>query len=139
MAHKVPSDFLATHRQGKAGVLWIPLNRGYLKLEYGVYFEKDLLGRVSFVLDKTRDAPAVGRKLELMLHHCGTGEKAVFIAENAISGLQWVNGKVSGGTTLDIDPGKDNMTGRRISLAEWVDECLRTMIQGRSSADHPPE
>ena len=126
----IPRNFLAAYRVGKSGeIRWIPLTRGYLRLEYGVYYEKDLLGRVSFVFDRGKDAPAVGRKLELMLHHGGLREKAVFIAENAISGLQWAAGRVSGGTTLEIDPGSDDSAARRISLDEWVDECLRIMIE----------
>lgn len=134
MTNRIPRGFLADHRKGRPGeVRWIPLARGCLRLEYGTQYEAEQLGRVSFVLEKTRDAPAVGRRLVLMLHADGIREKAVFIAENALSGLQWAAGCVSGGTTLDIDPGDDGSDTRHISLDDWVDECLRIMIEEGSA------
>ena len=125
--NEIAEGFLARYGLGeKNSTVFLPLQKGYLKLEYGRFDREDALSIVSFVRHNSEDARAVGRLLKLRLFPGGNGDKGTFIAENAVSGLQWAHGKVFGGNTYDLDSGP--AAGRIISLDAWVDECIALMI-----------
>ena len=109
--NRVPPGFLERYRAKTAeDVVFLPLARGFLKLEYGKY-----------------DAsPAIGPRLELRLFKGERGDIATLIGENAVSGLQWSNGGVFWGHTYDEDgPAPQRRT---VSLGDWIDECLARMV-----------
>jgi hypothetical protein len=55
--NKIPKGFLKTYRIGdKPAIIYLPLAFGFLKLEYGLYDEPEILGLVSFVLDASDEA-----------------------------------------------------------------------------------
>jgi len=55
------------------------------------------------------------------------------IKENAISGLQWSDGRVDWGHTFDDDssPAK----GMKCGFDGWIDECLSKMINPESEEE----
>jgi hypothetical protein len=123
----VAKGFLNTHRTGgKNEVKYVKLNNGYLKLEYGLYDIPEILSLVSFVLDKSEDAIAIGMRLEMNLQADHADDEVTYISENGVSGLQWSGGEVIWGHTYDDDspPGP----GRKIKLDAWIDECIDSMI-----------
>ncbi|MEJ2664086.1 MAG: hypothetical protein P8107_08605 [Spirochaetia bacterium] len=92
--NEIAEGFLARYGLGeKNSTVFLPLQKGYLKLEYGRFDREDALSIVSFVRHNSEDARAVGRLLKLRLFPGGNGDKGTFIAENAVSGLQWAHGK----------------------------------------------
>lgn len=125
--NKLTKGFLKTYRTGNDNeVKYIKLATGYLKLEYGLYDTPTILSLVSFVLDTSEDAIAVGMRLEMNLQDDHTGDEVTYISENGVSGLQWSGGEVIWGHTYDEDspPGP----GRKITLDDWIDECIDGMI-----------
>jgi hypothetical protein len=126
--NEIGAGFLYRYGRGeKNSVVYLPLRLGFLKLEYGRFDKAEDLAIVSFVHNKLKDAIAVGRRLELRLFPGGRGDKLTFMAENAVSGLQWAHGQVFGGNTYDDDSGGPSR-GRKVSLDDWVDECIALMI-----------
>jgi hypothetical protein len=107
-------------------VLFLPLQNGFLKLEYGLYEEPGLLCLVSYVHSKRKDAMAIGNRLEICLDNDDACSKVTFIAEMGVSGTQWSNGEVIWGHTYDDD--SPPSPGRKISLDDWIDECINIMI-----------
>jgi hypothetical protein len=130
MKHKrnvIPKGFLETYRFSKKDeVKYLELATGFLKLEYGLYDDPGVLCLVSFVLDKSDEAMAIGPRLEMNLNEFRTGEQATFITEFGVSGLQWSGGEVIWGHTFDDDLAPE--PGRKISLDDWIDECIDAMI-----------
>lgn len=125
--NSLPRGFLKTYRKGeKQEVKYIPLKLGFLKLEYGLYDNPGILGLVSFVMDESDDAIAIGARLEMMLSDDHEGEEVTCISEMGVSGLQWSNGEVIWGHTYDDDSAPSG--GRKIGLDAWIDECIETMI-----------
>jgi hypothetical protein len=125
--NKIPEGFLKNYQNDKKNeIKYIRLETGFLKLEYGLYNNPGVLCLVSFVLDKNEDAIAIGSRLEIILNDGGENDEVTFISENGVSGLQWSNGEVIWGHTYDDDsaPGP----GRKISLDDWIDECIDSMI-----------
>lgn len=123
----IQKGFLGTCRRGeKHGVIYLPLALGFLKLEYGLYGTPETLCLVSFVLDKSKDAVAIGSRLEMSLQGDRRGEEVTYISENGVSGLQWSGGEVLWGHTYDDDSAPS--PGRKISLDDWIDECVDKMI-----------
>ena len=132
--NEMAAGFLATHRKGKAhSTLYIPLKRGFLKLRYGLNDAPETLSTVAFVLEATETSIAIGPRLELRLPNDGRHEKAVFIEENAVSGLQWAGGRVTWGHTYD--DGSPDTGGESIDLGEWIDRCIAAMIHPKESPD----
>ncbi len=125
--NRVPPGFLERYRAKTAeNVVFLPLARGFLKLEYGKYDEPDALAVVSFVAKNSEASPAIGPRLELRLFKGGREDIATLIGENAVSGLQWSNGGVFWGHTYDEDgPAPQRRT---VSLGDWIDECLARMV-----------
>jgi hypothetical protein len=125
--NKIPKGFLKKHRTGvKGAVRYLPLDSGFLKLEYDEDMDHGMLYLVSFVLDRDKDAMAVGCRLEMTLFDDDEGDVVTYIAESGVSGLQWAHGGVYWGHTYDDDTGP--VPVRRIGLDEWVDECIDKMI-----------
>jgi len=125
--NKIPKGFLKAYRtEEKHDVTYLPLDLGFLKLEYSLYDDPDLLGLVSFVLDKSEDAIAIGSRLEMNLSPDGQSDEITYISENGVSGLQWSNGEVIWGHTYDDDSAPT--PGRKVSLGQWVDEMIDVMI-----------
>ena len=119
--------FLSRYRVSKPKeVRFIPLATGYLRLEYGLGEDQTALSLVSFVVKESKTALAVGERLEFDWDANGGKGQATFIAENAVSGLQWSGGRVLWGHTYDDD--SPPSSGRKIRLEEWVDECVAKMI-----------
>lgn len=129
--NKIARGFLKKYRvDKKREVVHLPLESGFLKLEYGLYDNPGILSLVSFVLDDSDEAIAVGSRLEMSLAGSGADTQVTYISENGVSGLQWSDGAVIWGHTYDDDsePGP----GKKIGLEEWVDEMIEAMI-------NPPE
>lgn len=130
--NSVPKAFLKTYRKKDGGKVkkkdtkYLPLHLGFLKLEYGLYDNPDLLCLVSFVLDDLDDAIAVGPRLEMGLSPDEKNEEVTYISENGVSGLQWSGGEVIWGHTYDDDSGPG--PGKKIALDEWIDEMIESMI-----------
>ncbi len=119
--------FLARYREKKTeDIIYLPLNAGFLRLEYGRYDDPRALAIVSFVWHATREAAAVGPRLEMRLIPGDRGNIVTFIGENAVAGRQWRRGRVIRGHTYEDDsPGG---AGNPVSLDEWVDTCVDRMI-----------
>jgi hypothetical protein len=131
--NQVEKGFLQTYRRGRAReVRYLPLSRGFLKLEYASREEQGMLFLVSFVLDEDDRAMAVGPRLELRLDDTEEGGAATLIEENAVSGLQWSNGAVLWGHTYEDDGPPEK--GRAVSLGTWIDDCIETMINPSDEA-----
>ena len=129
--NKIAKGFLVKYRiRGKQRVKYIPLDLGFLKLEYGFCEEADLLSLVSFVLQNSDDALAVGARLEMNLSRDGKNDIVTYITEYGVSGLQWSKGEVIWGHTYDDDTPAS--PGRKIGLELWIDEMIDHMI-------NPPE
>ncbi len=123
----IPKGFLKTYRAGKKhDVTYLPLELGFLKLEYGLYEDPELLGLVSFVLDRADDAIAIGSRLEMNLSIDEQSDEVTYISENGVSGLQWSDGEVIWGHTYDDDSAPS--PGRKVSLGQWVDEMIDVMV-----------
>ena len=122
----IKKNFLKEYLKGNAKeVRYLPLNRGFLKLEYGLYDNPGILSLVSFVLIKDKSAFAVGPRLEMMLQTDICDDKVTFIRENGVSGRQWYHGHVFWGHTYDDSNPSEYKT---INLDDWVDECICIMI-----------
>jgi hypothetical protein len=52
--------------------------------------------------------------------------RGYFTSENGVSGLQWSAGRVFWGHTHDDD--SPPSAGKRISIDDWIDECIGIMI-----------
>jgi hypothetical protein len=125
--NKIEKGFLKKYRrEKKREVVYLPLDLGFLKLEYGLYDEPGVLSLVSFVLERSNDAIAIGPRLEMMLAGSDEDVQVTYISENGVSGLQWMNGVAYWGHTFDDDPGP--IKGKKIGLDEWVDEMIEAMI-----------
>lgn len=122
-----PKGFLKKYRKGRSDeVLFLELKKGFLKLEYGLYENPGLLSLVSYVHSQRKDAMAIGNRLEICLDEDDTSAQVTFIAEMGVSGTQWSNGEVIWGHTYDDD--SPPSPGRKISLDDWIDECINIMI-----------
>ena len=122
----LPNGFLKKYRKGKPGeILFLPLQKGFLRLEYGLYCDPQTLCLVSYVNSKRIDALAIGNRLELSLSDDGN-DQVTFMAEMGVSGLQWSNGEVIWGHTYEDD--SPPSPGRKIDLNTWIDECVKSMI-----------
>jgi hypothetical protein len=125
--NNIAKGFLKTYRTGeKNGVTYLKLHTGFLKLEYGLYDNPELLCLVSFVPDTSEDAIAIGMRLEMNLQDDQNGDEVTYISENGVSGLQWSGGEVIWGHTYDDDSPPE--PGRKVTLDEWLDECVDSMI-----------
>jgi hypothetical protein len=123
----IAKGFLETYRTGeKSEVKHLKLHTGFLKLEYGLYDNPELLCLVSFVLDRSEDAIAIGMRLEMNLQADHRGDEVTYISENGVSGLQWSDGEVIWGHTYDDDSAPGPV--KKISLDDWIDECIDAMI-----------
>jgi len=126
LKNTVQKGFLKKYRRSKGSeTVFLPLEKGYLRLEYGLYDNPGWLSLVSYVLTNKKNAPALGKRLELVLDEEGQNI-VTFIAEMGVSGTQWSNGHVIWGHTYDDD--SPPSPGRKISLDDWVDECINIMI-----------
>jgi hypothetical protein len=122
-----PKGFLKKYRNGRSDeVLFLPLQKGFLKLEYDLYEETGVLCLVSYVHSKRKDAMAIGNRLEICLEEDESYSQVTFIAEMGVSGTQWSNGEVIWGHTYDDD--SPPSPGRKIGLDDWIDECINIMI-----------
>jgi len=125
--NKIEKGFLKKYRKRKGGeVVHLPLEFGFLKLEYGLYDEPGVLSLVSFVLEDKDDAIAIGPRLETMLGGSDEDTQVTYISDNGVSGLQWSNGEVVWGHTYDDDSGPS--PGTKVGLDEWIDEMVDAMI-----------
>lgn len=119
--------FLARHRRGAPGTIeYLRVGRGFLRLAR----EEDdgWLERIELVREATEDALAVGEILELELSDGTWPDRATLIALNAISGLQWEDGEVRWGHTLDEDA-PPSSPAERVTLDAWVDRCVGQMLE----------
>jgi hypothetical protein len=124
--NSIPKGFLKKYRKGKAGeVLYLELQKGFLRLEYGLYDDPLILCLVSYVKSKRKDAIAIGNRLELSLND-DYGDEVTFMSEMGVSGLQWSNGEVIWGHTYDDDSSPS--PGRKVDLDAWIDDCIKSMI-----------
>jgi len=124
--NSIPKGFLKKYRYGKANeILFLTLQKGFLRLEYGLYDDPEILCLVSYVNSKKKDALSIGNRLELNLGD-GNYDEVTFIAEMGVSGLQWSNGEVIWGHTYDDDSSPS--PGRKVDLDTWIDECIESMI-----------
>jgi len=125
--NKILKGFLKTYRKGKPGeVKYIPLRLGFLKLEYGLYDEPEVLSLVSFVLNDNDEAIAIGLRLEMMLGEVEGSGEVTYISENGVSGFQWSDGYVIWGHTFNDDSSPER--GKKIGLDQWIDDCIAEMI-----------
>jgi hypothetical protein len=125
--NQIAKGFLKTYRKRKErDVLYLPLELGFLKLEYGFNEEPGVLSLVSFVLENVDDAIAIGPRLEMSLAGSDEDTQVTYISENGVSGLQWSNGEVIWGHTYDEDAGPS--PGRKADLAAWIDEMIDSMV-----------
>jgi hypothetical protein len=125
--NKIARGFLGKYRrEEKREVVYLPLELGFLKLEYGLFDEPGILSLVSFVLENRDDAIAIGSRLEMSLADSDEDTQVTYISENGVSGLQWSDGEVIWGHTYDDDSGPS--PDRKVGLAEWVDEMIEAMI-----------
>jgi hypothetical protein len=111
-----PANLFTEHERGK-GIVFLPLEQGWIKLEYD---DDGDLQLISFVLEEHEAERAVGPRLEL------GGGTVTFITENGVSGLQWSDGEVIWGHTYDSDGSP--APGRKIDLPAWIDECVDKMV-----------
>lgn len=122
----MPSGFLSRHRSGAPEACeFVSLVRGFLRLERD---ERGLLSLVSFVLDDSANARAIGPRLEMGLSEDGGDDEVTCIAENAISGSQWRGGSAAWGHTLEDDGDGGTSEARAVPLEAWMDECLARMV-----------
>ncbi len=116
--------FLKKYRKGKDNeIKFLPLKNGFLRLEYE---DQGVLSIVSYVLSKAKNALSIGKRLELSLDQDYNNDTATYIEEMGISGFQWSNGEVFWGHTFDDDSPPTGV--RKIILDEWIDECIKMMI-----------
>ncbi len=127
MTNQAAGGFLSRYRSGtKDKTLYLPLERGFLRLRYGLNDGPADLSIVSFVLEESETAPAIGPRLELRFIGEPGRERVTFITENGVSGRQWSNGRAYWGNTFDDAAQPDRQ--RWIGLEEWVDECIEDMV-----------
>ncbi len=127
MKNTIAPGFLKKYRLGSDGKpVYVPLATGFLRLEYGGGQAPHLLSLISFTAAPSLHSKAVGPRLECGLSAGGKGEEVTFMEEEGVSGTQWMGGEVSWGHTYEDDsaPGQ----GRKVELADWMDECLQKMI-----------
>ncbi|MEY2664755.1 MAG: hypothetical protein RIT04_563 [Candidatus Parcubacteria bacterium] len=122
MMNTLPNNFLTDKLKGKPNEIgFVELKGGYLKMKYD---EDGALIRVAFVLSKEEYEPSVGKQLEFSLDQSMNGT-VTYIEEMGAGGFQWSEGKVIWGSTYDEVPSSPT---REISLNDWLNECLREII-----------
>jgi hypothetical protein len=114
--------FLERHRTGRRPIRFVKVAAGHLRLGYD---EDGLLSTVALVADPSEDAPAIGNRLALTLTPDRQEECATFLAEEAVSGVEWRDGSARWGHTYDDDAGPPE--GREIALEAWIEECVAEM------------
>lgn len=125
--NSIEKGFLRTYRQSTENILFVPLDTGFLKLEYGAHTQ-NLLSKISFVAQKSKNAKTIGNYIDLNLGG-DAGEQGTYMEEESVSGVQWSNGHSGWGHTYQNGTPSES---REISLEDWVDEMIDNMI-------NPPE